>query len=77
MIYAIGLLAEEDKREAGKAKRAINALATATGGAVYYPKDASKWSRWRCRWRATSATSTSSRIAPSIRTWMGASARSK
>lgn len=42
VIYAIGLLAQEDKREAGKAKRAINAITTASGGASYYPDDSSE-----------------------------------
>jgi Ca-activated chloride channel homolog len=39
LIYAIGLLTQEEKREAKKAKRALEALATASGGAVYYPND--------------------------------------
>ena len=39
IIYAIGLLSEEDKREAKRAKRALDALAEATGGQSYYPKD--------------------------------------
>lgn len=39
LIYAIGLLGEEEKREAGKAKRALNLLVESTGGQVFYPKD--------------------------------------
>lgn len=39
VIYAISLLAQDDKREAGKAKRAINAITTASGGAAYHPDD--------------------------------------
>ncbi len=39
LIYAIGLLDEEDKREAKRAKRALDALTAATGGVAYYPKD--------------------------------------
>jgi VWFA-related protein len=39
LIYAIGILNEEDKREAKRAKRALDALAEATGGQSYYPKD--------------------------------------
>jgi Ca-activated chloride channel homolog len=38
LIYAIGLLAEEEKREAAKAKRDLKALTGATGGLVYYPE---------------------------------------
>jgi VWFA-related protein len=37
LIYAIGLLAEEDGREAKKAKRALKELTAATGGLAYYP----------------------------------------
>lgn len=39
LIYSIGLLSEEERREAVKAKRALNALATASGGLAYFPKD--------------------------------------
>ena len=39
MVYAIGILGEEDKREAGKAKRALEALTKASGGFSLYPKD--------------------------------------
>jgi Ca-activated chloride channel family protein len=39
LIYCIGLLNEEEQREAKKARRALNALAKASGGLDYYPKD--------------------------------------
>ena len=39
LIYALAMLNEEDRGEAKKAKRALEALATASGGTVYYPKD--------------------------------------
>jgi Ca-activated chloride channel family protein len=39
LVYAIGLLAEEDKREASRAKRALGILVERTGGQVFYPKD--------------------------------------
>jgi VWFA-related protein len=42
LIYAIGLLSEEEKRDARRAKRALDAIVTATGGQAYYPKDASE-----------------------------------
>jgi Ca-activated chloride channel homolog len=41
LIYAVGLLADEEKREATKAKRDLKALTTATGGLVYYPASVS------------------------------------
>jgi Ca-activated chloride channel family protein len=39
LIYAIGLLNEEERHEAKKAKRALDELTGASGGLSYYPKD--------------------------------------
>jgi hypothetical protein len=39
VIYAIGILSEEDPRDARKAKRALKAVTEASGGLDYYPKD--------------------------------------
>ena len=39
VIYSIGILSEEDPRDARKAKRALKALTEASGGLDYYPKD--------------------------------------
>jgi VWFA-related protein len=41
-IYVIGLLGGEDRREAGRAKRALEDLAMATGGEAFFPKDRSE-----------------------------------
>ena len=41
LVYAIGLLSEEEKKEAQQAKRALDLLTSATGGQVFYPKDVS------------------------------------
>jgi VWFA-related protein len=38
LIYSIGLLGEEERREAKRAERALEALATATGGEAFFPK---------------------------------------
>jgi len=38
-FYLIGLLSDEEKREAKKAKRALEALAEASGGSAIFPKD--------------------------------------
>ena len=38
LIYSIGLLNEEEPREAKSAQRALKALADASGGLSYYPK---------------------------------------
>jgi VWFA-related protein len=39
LIYSIGILSEEEPREARSAKRALRDLAVASGGMDYYPKD--------------------------------------
>lgn len=39
LIYGIGLLSEEERREAKRAERALNELAVATGGEAFFPKD--------------------------------------
>jgi len=38
LLYAIGLLSEEERGEAKKAKRALDLLTEATGGEAFYPK---------------------------------------
>lgn len=42
LIYCIGLLNDEDPREARAAKRALHVLAEASGGLDYYPKSLSE-----------------------------------
>ncbi len=39
LIYTVGLLSEEERREAKRAKRALEALAEATGGEAFFPKE--------------------------------------
>jgi len=39
LIYSIGILSDEEPREAKKARRALHDLAIASGGMDYYPKD--------------------------------------
>ena len=39
LIYAIGLLNEENRRDAKRAERAIDTITEASGGAAYYPKE--------------------------------------
>ncbi len=38
LIYGVGLLAEEERREAGRARKALNELAEATGGKTFFPQ---------------------------------------
>jgi len=42
LVYSIGLLSEEERGEARKAKRALDNLAEVSGGFAYYPKDLSE-----------------------------------
>lgn len=37
LVYSIGLLADEDRREARRAKRFLDMITKASGGAAYYP----------------------------------------
>jgi len=39
LVYTIGLLSEEERREARRAKRALDAITEAAGGLAYYPKE--------------------------------------
>ena len=39
LVYSIGLLSQEEAREARRAKRTLHDLAVASGGLDYYPKD--------------------------------------
>lgn len=45
LIYSIGLLNEEERREAKKAKRALDAITHESGGLAFYPKDVSEVDR--------------------------------
>jgi VWFA-related protein len=39
LVYGIGLLGEEERREAQRAQRALKSLAEATGGEAFFPKE--------------------------------------
>jgi VWFA-related protein len=41
LIYAVGLLSDEDRGDASKARHELTALAEATGGETYFPKEVS------------------------------------
>jgi VWFA-related protein len=45
LIYAVGLLTEEERREAKRAQKALEALAEATGGETFFPRDVSEVER--------------------------------
>jgi VWFA-related protein len=45
ILYGIGILNEEERREAKRAERALSELATATGGEAFFPKDISEVER--------------------------------
>ncbi len=39
LVYGVGLLTEEEHREAARARKALNDLAEATGGKTFFPKE--------------------------------------
>lgn len=41
LIYSVGLLSDEERREAKRAQKALEALAEATGGEAFFPSDIS------------------------------------
>jgi len=45
IVYAIGLLTEENPKEAAKAKQALDKLVSSTGGEVFYPTELSEVER--------------------------------
>jgi VWFA-related protein len=45
LIYSVGLLTDEERREAKRAQKALEALAEATGGEAFFPKDVSEVDR--------------------------------
>jgi len=45
LIYSVGLLSDEERREAKRAQRALEALAEATGGEAFFPKELSEVDR--------------------------------
>ena len=45
LIYSVGLLSDEERREARRAEHALNDLATATGGEAFFPKEVSEVDR--------------------------------
>ncbi len=45
LIYAVGLLSDEERREANRAQKALEALAEATGGETFFPRDVSEVER--------------------------------
>ena len=42
LIYCVGLLSEEERGKAKRAKRAMSSLSTASGGLAYFPEEAEK-----------------------------------
>jgi VWFA-related protein len=45
LIYSVGLLTEEERREAKRAEHALDALGEATGGETFFPKELSEVER--------------------------------
>ena len=77
LMYSIGILSDEEPREARRAKHALHEVAVASGGQDYYPKDWLKWIRSRPKWRARSATNTQWPTRRPTPRWTARSARSR
>jgi VWFA-related protein len=45
LLYGVGLLGDEERREAQRAQRALRALGEATGGEVFFPKEVAEVDR--------------------------------
>jgi Ca-activated chloride channel homolog len=45
LIYAVGLLSDEDRHDASKAKHELETLAETTGGETYFPRDVTEVDR--------------------------------
>jgi hypothetical protein len=45
LIYSVGLLSEEERREAKRCRRALEELSSVTGGESYFPKEAAEVER--------------------------------
>jgi len=45
LIYTVGLLSEEERREARRCRRALEELSTVTGGEAYFPKEVTEVDR--------------------------------
>ena len=45
LVYTVGLLSEEERREAKRCRRALEELSSVTGGEAYFPKEAAEVDR--------------------------------
>ena len=77
LIYAVGLLSEEDRRDAKRPSANLHALAEATGGETFFPKELTEVDHIATKWRAISAASTPLHTRPPMRLWTAHSAQIK
>jgi len=45
LVYAVGILSEEERREANRARKSLEAITQATGGQSFFPKELSEVDR--------------------------------
>ena len=77
LIYGVGLLTEEEHREAGRAPGARSTISPRPPAArPSSPRMSRRWMPSRTRWRTISAASTPSNTRPRIRRWTTPSGRS-
>ena len=78
LIYAVGLLSEEERREAKRGQARPDATWPRPPAArPISPRNWPKWTASRTRWRTISATSTPSRTARRTPRWTALTARSR
>jgi hypothetical protein len=58
VIYSIGLLSQENKKNAKNARKALRSIAEASGGLAFFPKNVRMHTKFANRWRITSEIST-------------------
>ena len=78
LIYSVGLLSDEERREAASARtRPESSWPRLPAARPSSPRNFPKWTASRTRWRAISAASTPSSTRLRTRPWTAATARSR
>jgi Ca-activated chloride channel family protein len=77
LIYAVGLLTDEERREAKRAPEGAGSAGRGDRRRDVFPADVSEVERIATRWRTISATSTPSRTRPRTRPWTARSGKSR
>ncbi len=76
LVYTIGLLNEEDRRNARRAKRALDAITSASGGLAYYPEQVAEVDQIGLQVAHEIRNQYTIAYTPVNAAWMGATGRS-